>query len=67
MTSTDTVTVEHRLRRIRSILTALPCVAAKGDEGVCVGAVCEELELMAQVEMGKVIAALGTEVFNRDC
>jgi hypothetical protein len=67
MSATDTTTVERRLGRIRSILTALSCVAAKADEGICIGVVCEELELMAQVEMSKVIGVLGTEVLDRDC
>jgi hypothetical protein len=66
MSATDTQIVEVRLRRIRSLLTALPCVAS-GDEGIDRGGVCEDLELMAQEEMGKVMAVLGTDVLNRDC
>ena len=66
MSAADTQIVEVRLRRIRAILTALPCVAS-GDEGVDRGGVCEELELMAQGEFTKVMAVLGTEVLNRDC
>jgi hypothetical protein len=28
----DTVTVEHRLNRIKALLVAMPCVAHKGDD-----------------------------------
>ncbi|MPZ33030.1 MAG: hypothetical protein GEV13_18905 [Rhodospirillales bacterium] len=63
----DTLTVEHRIARIRAILMALPCIADKGGDGFDVGATCEHLEMMAQEEMGKVVAALGKEVLDKDC
>jgi len=67
MTAAGTEIVEVRLRRVRSLLTALPCVAGIADEGINVGAVCEDLELMAHEELTRVMAVLGTEVLNRDC
>ena len=63
----DMLTVERRIGRVRAILIALQSVAHKVDEGVAAGPVCEDLELMAQQELGKVVAVLGTEVLNRDC
>lgn len=45
---------------------ALPCVADEGGEGFNVGATCQQLKLMAQEEIGKVVSVLGTKVLDRD-
>jgi len=63
----DMLTVERRIGRVRAILIALQSIACKAEDGFAAGSVCEDLELMAQEEMGKVVAVLGNEVLNRDC
>ncbi|WP_428665089.1 hypothetical protein [Reyranella sp.] len=67
MSASHTLTVERRIGRVRAILVALQCVAAKADDGFSAGAICEDLELMAQEELTKVAAALGTDVLDRAC
>ncbi|WP_428660451.1 hypothetical protein [Reyranella sp.] len=67
MSTPDMLTVEHRIGRVRSILTGMQTIARNADDGIDVGSICEDLELMAQEEMTKVMAVLGTEVLNRDC
>jgi hypothetical protein len=41
--------------------------AGKADEGIADGPFCEDLEIMAQEELGRVEAVLGPEVLNADC
>ena len=57
---------QWRELRSRAILMALPCVADEGGEGFNVGATCQQLKLMAQEEIGKVVSVLGTKVLDRD-
>jgi len=64
---THTLTVERLLGRVRAILVAMQSIAHRADEGVAPGPFCEDLELMAQEELGKVAATLGTEVLDRAC
>ncbi|WP_428673815.1 hypothetical protein [Reyranella sp.] len=61
------LTVERRIGRVRAILTGMQSIARNADDGFDVGSVCEELELMAQEELGKITAVLGTEVLDRRC
>ena len=64
----DTATVEHRLGRVRAIMTAMQCVTVAKDN--CLGDaadVCSYLALMAGEEMAKAKSALGVEALNREC
>lgn len=66
MSAAETSIVEVRLRRIKAILVALPCVALKGDDCGGMADISAELGAMAAEEMAKVEAVLGAEVLNRD-
>ena len=68
MSAADTEIVELRLRRVRALLTALPCVAQVAERtGISIGSVCQDIELMAHEELTRVVAVLGTDVLNREC
>jgi hypothetical protein len=62
----DTLTVEHRLGRVKAVVTALQCITAAGDDCLDDAAdTCAFLAVMADEEMDRVKAALGVEEMNR--
>ena len=59
-------TVEHRLGKVRAFIVALASVAERdgrrnGDDTTAV-----HLEILAELELDKVVAALDAEILNRD-